>query len=503
MFATPSHTARREPYRPQFHFSAQRHWINDPNGLIWLDGEYHLFYQYNPFGDEWGHMSWGHAVSPDLVDWEELPVAIAEDERVSIFSGSVVLDRHNSSGFGSDDDSVLVAIYTGCLRRPEGGQAQELAYSLDRGRTWTKHSNNPVLDLGLRDFRDPKVFWHEPSARWIMLVVLPDDRRAQFYGSVDLKAWQWMSEFDAPLADQGIWECPDLIPLRGSEGEPVWLFKVDVLAGHPCGGAGARLFFGQFDGTRFIAEPEAAPRWADGGADFYAALSWANLPHGRQIWLAWMNSHRYAKDLPTHPWRGAMSVPRELSARRTAQGWQLLQTPVSELERLRRSDTQFDPQRVTNAEIELLDASDSERCCDIVLAIDHCAAPTCGLLLRTGPSEFTRIGFDAGQQTVFVERAAAGFHPLGDALFSARCHVPCSAPGAGEPLRLRVLLDRSSLEVFVGDGEATLTQQIFPVGERCTLALYAQSGSADFSAVQVWPLRSARFTMAAPQEGVA
>ena len=186
--------SRNQPLRPQFHFSAHRHWINDPNGLVWLEGEYHLFYQYNPFGDQWGHMSWGHAVSTDLVSWTELEVAIPEDERVSIYSGSVVVDHHNTSGFATGPSPVLVAIYTGCLRRPEGGQAQELAYSLDRGRSWVKYPGNPVLDLGLRDFRDPKVLWHEATRQWVMVVVLPDERKALFYGSPNLRQWHLLSE---------------------------------------------------------------------------------------------------------------------------------------------------------------------------------------------------------------------------------------------------------------------------------------------------------------------
>jgi fructan beta-fructosidase len=287
------------PHRPLYHFTPERHWINDPNGLVWFEGEYHLFYQHNPFGNEWGHMSWGHAVSTDAVNWQELAVAIAEDERVSIYSGSVVVDSDNTSGFGDGGVVPLVAIYTGCLRRPEGGQAQEVAYSLDRGRTWQPYEANPVLDLGLRDFRDPKVFWHAPTRRWVMAVVLPDDRKVLFYGSSNLIQWQFLSEFSSPFEGEGIWECPDLIPMQiPGEGER-WLFKVDVFGGHPSGGTGARLFFGHFDGRHFHAEPEAAPQWADFGADFYAALSWSHLPADHPpMWLAWMSCHLYAKHLP-------------------------------------------------------------------------------------------------------------------------------------------------------------------------------------------------------------
>ena len=178
-----------EPYRPQFHFTPQSNWMNDPNGLVYLDGEYHLFYQYNPFGDQWGHMSWGHAVSPDLVHWQHLPVAIPEEQGVMAFSGSAVLDVHNTAGFGRPGETPMVAIYTG-YREADRNQAQYLAYSLDRGRTWARYSGNPVLDIGSKDFRDPKVFWYEPDQRWIMVAVLAAERSVSFYASPDLKQWE-------------------------------------------------------------------------------------------------------------------------------------------------------------------------------------------------------------------------------------------------------------------------------------------------------------------------
>lgn len=489
-------STRREPWRPQWHFSARRHWINDPNGLIFFDGEYHLFFQYNPFGNEWGHMSWGHAVSTDLVNWQELPVAIPEDERVSIFSGSVVLDRANTSGFARDGVAPLVAIYTGCLRRDVGGQAQELAFSHDRGRSWTKFAGNPVLDLGLRDFRDPKVFWHGPTGRWVMTVVVPDERCARFYASLNLKDWTWLSDFHAPFEGQGIWECPDLIPLPTPDGGCVWLFKVDVFAGHPSGDAGARIFFGQFDGTRFTAEPESEPRWADWGADFYAALSWADAPDGRALWLAWQNCHRVAKHLPTEPFRGAMSVPRELGVRREGGRWALLQQPVRELKSLRGVPAAQSGITVGSTVVDLralLPAQGDARLLDIELTVSELPADgiVC-LLLRHGSRACMRVGVDAARGTVFVDRSQAGFAPAGDVLWPQRRHAP-GAFKPGVPLKLRVLLDWSSVEVFVGNGEACLSEQILPDDTQQGLALVAERGSARCDIV-VWPLRAARFS---------
>ena len=196
----------REQYRPQFHFSPRQNWTNDPNGLVWFDGEYHLFFQYNPFGDTWGHMSWGHAVSPDLVHWQELPVALAEENGIMIFTGSTVVDEHNTSGFCAGGKPCLVAVYTGHTPRTANGsqlQTQNLAYSNDRGRTWTKYSANPVLNLNLADFRDPHVFWYAPARRWAMVVALPTEHKVLFYGSSDLKNWARRGEFGPAGASGG------------------------------------------------------------------------------------------------------------------------------------------------------------------------------------------------------------------------------------------------------------------------------------------------------------
>lgn len=251
----------REPWRPQFHFSPPRNWINDPNGLVFYAGEYHLFYQYNPFGDRWGHMSWGHAVSRDLVHWTHLPVALAEADGVMIFSGSAVVDGENTSGFGRPGRPPLVAIYTGHhTGRPR--QDQRLAYSTDRGRTWTPYAGNPVLDIGEADFRDPKVFWHAPSRRWVMVVAWPVQRKVRLYGSPNLKTWTHLSDFGPAGATTGIWECPDLFPLP-IESAPrrtrKWVLIVNIGSGAPAGGSGCQYFVGDFDGTRFTLDPTFPP----------------------------------------------------------------------------------------------------------------------------------------------------------------------------------------------------------------------------------------------------
>ncbi len=258
--------AYNEPFRPQFHFTPQKNWMNDPNGLVYFDGEYHLFYQYNPFGDRWGHMSWGHAVSRDLVHWEHLPVALPEEDGVMIFSGSAVVDVHNSSGFGHDGQPPLVAIYTG-KRNEDNRQYQCLAYSNDRGRTWTKYEGNPVLDIGSTDFRDPKVFRYptgeEGEGRWIMVLALSVERKVSFYASDNLREWEHLSDFGPAGATEGIWECPDLFLLDIEEGEGgvgqerKWVLEVDLGSGSVAGGSGGQYFLGDFDGTAFVLDEKA------------------------------------------------------------------------------------------------------------------------------------------------------------------------------------------------------------------------------------------------------
>jgi sucrose-6-phosphate hydrolase SacC (GH32 family) len=250
-----------EIYRPQYHFSPAKNWMNDPNGLVYLDGEYHFFYQYNPEGSTWGNMSWGHAVSPDLVHWQELPVAIEGSAAERIFSGSVVVDRENTSGFGQPGRPAMVAAYTSWYESGSRHQAQSLAYSLDRGRTWTKYSGNPVLTaeqdgFNPLEFRDPKVFWYAPQNKWVMVVVLPLDHKVAIYSSTDLKAWKHLSNFGPAGAIGGAWECPDLfeLPVDGSRSRTKWVLGVNLSPGAIAGGSGAQYFVGDFDGTTFTSE---------------------------------------------------------------------------------------------------------------------------------------------------------------------------------------------------------------------------------------------------------
>ncbi|MCK8436583.1 glycoside hydrolase family 32 protein [Streptomyces sp. D2-8] len=249
---TPPYT---ETYRPQFHFTPEKNWMNDPNGLVYYKGEYHLFYQYNPNGNTWGDMSWGHAVSKDFVHWEELPLALSHDDEEMVFSGGAVVDWNNTTGFGTRKNPPMVAIYTSAYKNG-GKQAQSLAYSTDRGRTWTKYQGNPVLDIGSDNFRDPKVQWHEPTKSWLMTVSLSAEHKVRFYSSKNLKDWDLLSEFGPAGATGGVWECPDLFPLAvdGDENDIKWVLVVNINPGGIAGGSGSQYFIGDFDGEKFTAE---------------------------------------------------------------------------------------------------------------------------------------------------------------------------------------------------------------------------------------------------------
>jgi sucrose-6-phosphate hydrolase SacC (GH32 family) len=475
------HGEYMEPLRPQIHFTPPRHFMNDPNGLVFYKGEYHLFYQHNPFGTTWGHMSWGHAVSPDLLHWKHLPVALREEDGVMIFSGSVVVDWRNSSGFCRADDgdaSCLVAVYTG---HGHGRQTQNLAYSNDRGRTWTKYAGNPVLDLGLKDFRDPKVFWYEPTNRWVMAAVLADRHVVRFFGSPDLKTWQTLSDFGPAGATGGVWECPDLFPLAvdGRPGEVRWVLDVDLNPGGVAGGSGGQYFVGEFDGTRFTSE--SAPDetlWVDYGKDFYATLSFSDIPasDGRRIWMGWISNWLYANEEPTVGWRGAQSIPRELALRRLPEGIRLVQRPVSEVTSLREAPSPLSVGQATAVEGPV----------DIELEIARGAWRTAGFRLVNAAGEEVVIGVTTQPLELFVDRRR-----------SRKTFFHDEYPGrhAG-PLRwrddrvsLRLLFDRSVLEVFGNDGETVVTERVYPTQPFDRLEWLAEGRDAVRSP-RLWPLRS-------------
>ncbi|MEO1528086.1 MAG: glycoside hydrolase family 32 protein [Planctomycetota bacterium] len=475
-----------EPFRPQFHFTPEINWMNDPNGLVFFAGEYHLFFQYNPFGNEWGHMSWGHAVSRDLVHWEHLPLALAEEDGTMIFSGCAVVDWKNTSGFGRGGIPPMVAIYTG---HRSNNQSQHVAFSLDRGRTWTKFAGNPVIDIGEKDFRDPKVFWHEATKRWIMVVALAVAKKVQFYSSPDLKTWTLQSAFGpAGVESKSNWECPDLfeLPIEGSE-ETCWVLEVDMGQGAIAGGSGGEYFVGDFDGNQFTPKAgDGDAKWVDFGRDFYAPASWSDIPDddGRRIWIGWMNNWETCL-LPTSPWRSAMSVPRVLSLRRREDRLVLVQRPIRELQRLRKDSLVRLSDETVARSRELQMTHDG--LLEIVAEFKPRSSRTFGLRVAVGANESTTIGFNLESNELFVDRSRSGdvgFHPR----FAGRHAAPIAMRDG--VYRIRVLLDRSSVEVFGQDGECVLTERIFPSPSSRGVEVFAENGDVLVQSLQVWRLRS-------------
>jgi fructan beta-fructosidase len=495
------HPLYQEPFRSQFHFTPERNWMNDPNGTVYHDGEYHLFYQYNPFGDKWGHMSWGHAVSGDLVHWIHLPVALAEEGNLRIYSGSAVVDFDNSSGFGTNS---LVAIYTGHRESStnERVEDQRLAYSNDRGRTWTHYPGNPVLDVGLPDFRDPKVFWHEQTKRWIMVAVFPMAKKIALYASADLKRWTLLSQFGPAGAwkDPIIWECPDLFSLE-VEGDPLerkWVLIVNINPGGPAGGSGTQYFVGEFDGTQFICDPDNSGEaiWLDHGSDFYAGVTWSNVPDNRRILLAWMSNWAYTLDVPTGPWRGAMTIPRSLTLRHTSAGLRLAQNPVEELSILREEPALvFSGGSFTAADLWLFQQGALNELLDVEVTFSE-VFPTAPFVINihTGAAEVTAIAIEAREGQLAIDRTHSGikgFHPA----FAASCRHVAPLRIAHGILKIRFLLDTSSLEVFAQNGETVLTDLIFPSSGKRSIGLSSEGGNASslprVERITIYKLRSA------------
>jgi fructan beta-fructosidase len=478
----------RELYRPQFHFTPEINWMNDPNGLVYFEGEWHLLYQYNPFGNVWGHMSWGHAVSKDLVHWEHLPLALPEEDGTMIFSGCVVVDKKNSSGFGEGSKPPLVAIYTG---HRSDNQSQCLAYSNDRGRTWTKYAQNPVLDIGETNFRDPKVFWHTPTNRWIMVVSMATKHYVQFYASADLKHWEHLSDF-GPAGAPNVpnWECPDVfeLPIENHPGESRWVLEVDIGDNSVAGGSGGQYFVGTFDGSKFTCdEPRDHVHWVDYGRDFYAAVSFSDVPQsdGRSIWIGWMNNWE-THLLPTHPWRSAQSLPRTLSLRETPAGLRLIQHPVAELKSLR--EKHFSEQdKVIDAQSPLSIPGLAGQRLEIIarFAVDDSSG--FGLRVAQGPNEQTVVGYDKASATMYVDRTHSGvvdFHPA----FPGTHEAPL--PADEGQVTLHVFLDHSSVEVFGNDGYSTITDRIFPDPNSVGVEFFSEGGAAKLISCDAWTLQS-------------
>ncbi|ALC83114.1 MULTISPECIES: glycoside hydrolase family 32 protein [Bacillus] len=473
-----------EIYRPQFHFTPEQNWMNDPNGLVYYKGEYHLFYQYNPKGNTWGNMSWGHAVSKDLLHWEHLDVALKPDELGMIFSGSMVVDKHNTSGLFKKGSGGLVAIFT----HAGDTQQQSIAYSEDNGRTWKKYKGNPVIkNPGIADFRDPKVFWHEDTKQWVMVVAAGN--RIQIYSSSNLKEWEYKSEFGEGMgAHGGVWECPDLfeIPVDGNPNHTKWVLGVDINPGAVAGGSGGQYFIGDFDGKTFKTKQEPKEiNWVDYGKDFYASQSWDNM-NQRRVWIAWMNNWNYAEKIPTSPWRSAMSIPREVGLKKTDNGEILLtQKPIHEIKKIRDKKFEFKNRKIQSENIKIPKISGQTQ--EIVAEFELGSADEFGFYVRKGHGEFTKVGYDAKKRELFVDRRKSGRTDFSED-FAGVYTAPLDSED--NKIKMHIFIDRSSVEVFGNDGERVLTNQIFPDPSSDGLEIYSKDGDVKITSLDVYKLGS-------------
>jgi sucrose-6-phosphate hydrolase SacC (GH32 family) len=404
--------------------------MNDPNGLIFYRGKYHLFFQYNPEGDQWGNMSWGHATSADLINWQELPLAISHTPTHAIFSGSAVVDYFNTTGFGSLENPAMVAIYT--QHQHDGlRQAQSLAYSTDEGLTWQHYECNPVLDLEMKNFRDPKVSWNTINEAWVMSVVKPEEFTVAFYQSPDLKSWELLSEFTNKNGTDGVWECPDLFPLpvNNNPADIKWVLLVSVNPGGVTGGSGTHYFIGDWNGKEFTAD-DRTTRWLDYGRDNYAGVTFNDAPDNRRIYLGWMNNWDYAKEIPANPARGSMTIPRELSLVEIDDHITLIQNPVKEINVSEINDQRF---------------------------VITPSATKSGIRFDREDGASFDIGYDHERREIYIDRTRAWFE-----INSTSVHA---APFiATKPFEIRVITDNGSVEIFVDGGRLAITDLLLPSG---------------------------------------
>lgn len=471
-------TGNREKFRPTYHFSPLYGWMNDPNGMVYKDGEYHLFYQHNPYGSKWGNMHWGHAISKDLINWEHRPDAITPDALGTIFSGSAVVDTDNTAGFGA---GAIVAIYTQNSDR----QVQSIAYSTDNGRSFTKYENNPVLTSDARDFRDPKVFWHKETQRWIMLLAVGQEM--QIFSSSNLKDWAFESSFgEGQGAHGGVWECPDLfeLPVDGTN-EKKWVLLCNLNPGGPFGGSATQYFVGTFNGKEFVNESPSKTKWMDWGKDHYATVTWSDAPDNRRIAIAWMSNWQYANDVPTSQYRSPNSVPRDLSLF-TVDGETYLQSaPSPELLKLR--DISKKRSFKVNGTRTIKDMiAGNEGAYEIELTIENQHADVIGFRLYNDKGEEVDMQYDMKEKNFSMDRRKSG-----DVGFNENFPMLTwtTIESGKDELKLRLFVDKSSVEAFGDGGRFVMTNQVFPSEPYTHIDFYSKGGAYKVESFVIYKLK--------------
>lgn len=475
-------TTNTEKFRPVYHHTPAYGWMNDPNGMFYKDGVYHLYFQHNPYGSTWGNMNWGHSYSTDLVHWTYDGDAVTPDAWGTIFSGSAVVDKDNTAGFGRD---AVVAFYTSAKPTQWGdAQMQSLAYSTDGGKTFEKYAGNPVITSTERDFRDPKVFWYAPGKHWVM--VLAVGQEMQLWSSADLKSWKHESNFGLKQgAHGGVWECPDLVelPVEGTD-EKYWVLIININPGGPFGGSATQYFVGTFDGKKFVNKYPTKTKWMDYGKDHYATVTFSNVPDGRCIALGWMSNWQYAAQVPTRQYRSANTIARDLTLYRQDGDLLLRCAPSPEIEKARHGRKHFPEFRVgdTYSINSLLDANKGAY--EIELEIKNNGAKKISFTLSNAKGESVMMYYDVATMQFVMDRSNSG-----DTSFSRDFPAMTVAPAPNaDNIRLRLFVDRSSIEAFGDGGKFVMTNTVFPSEPYNSMLLEAERGSYVVKSMNVYSL---------------
>lgn len=475
--------ANKESFRPVYHHTPAYGWMNDPNGMFYKDGLYHLYFQYNPYGSVWGNMHWGHSTSTDLMHWKFEGCAIVPDAWGAIFSGSCVVDHENTAGFGKE---AVVAFYTSAKSTPWGDiQMQSMAYSLDNGKTFTKYEGNPILTSSEKDFRDPKVFWYAPGKHWVMILAV--GQHMEIYSSVNLKEWKKESEFGAMQgAHGGVWECPDLveIPVEGTR-EKKWVLICNLNPGGPFGGSAAQYFVGSFDGKKFVNESPTQTKWMDWGKDNYATVTWSNAPDGRCIALGWMSNWQYANNVPTRQYRSANTLARDLTLYREGQEVYLKSTPSVEVKKARGKKVSIPSFKVSEKHEIVNLFEEKQGAYEVEIVIQNAGASKIAFCLLNDKGEKVSMYYDLNRKQFVMDRSESGTVD-----FSKDFPAVTVAPvNVDKELTLRLFVDRSSIEAFGEDGKFVMTNLVFPSQPYVKMCFEADKNGYAVKSLNVYKLQ--------------
>ena len=473
-------TSNREPYRPLYHHTPLYGWMNDPNGMFYKDGKWHLYYQYNPYGSLWQNMHWGHSVSEDLVHWEHCPLAIAPNGFGSVFSGSAVVDKANTAGFGKD---AVIALYTSagfC-------QIQSLAWSDDDGTRFNIYEGNPVIAYE-RESRDPNMFWDEKSGKWVLILASALDHEMLLFSSTDLKEWNLESHFGQGFGSQdGVWECPDLmeLPVRGTDRKK-WVLVCNINPGGPFGGSGTQYFVGNFDGKQFKCDtkPEVT-KWMDYGKDHYATVSWSNAPDNRHTVIAWMSNWQYANNVPTRQYRSANTIARDLTIYREEGELYLKSTPSKEIKKARGEKVSVPSFKVAGHHEVASLLKDNKGAYEIEMVIQNAGASKISFCLLNEKGEKVSMYYDVPRKQFVMDRSKSG-----KVDFSSDFPAVTVAPAtADKEMTLRLFVDRSSVEAFGEDGKFVITNLVFPSETYNKMCFESDKDGYTVKTLRVYPLK--------------